>query len=451
MGGRPATWRWTRSSSVAGRRDLAWVHRSSSVGDHIGSLAWCGAFLIAVVVSGCGKDAGTGPTPPPPPPPPPAPTPIAWGFCDPSRTPVWFAYQDSTGVWNPVQPGASGSYAFQFTHATGGVAWVTNQPGQGPSTEVTYGSAAELAGQGAGWCAAHPDRSKTLAASVTGVAPGEWVNVGLGSRYATLVGIPDVPTLISGLPAGPLDLTAMKFGGATVLGIIRRGIDLPDHAAIPVLDFANEAQPVPVATVTVSNAGSDLTTVNEFYVTARGNNLLYGSGFASRPAGETIYGIPAGAGLAGDLYLIRVSALRGGSATRDGVRAVAGFGNQAIALGPDVTPPTLSTTATTPYLRLRAAGPVQAGYGHSIVIGWQQALNPVSGSQATLTVTKAYLGVATGYDLTIPDFSGAAGWQNSWGLQAGAATFWFLRVSGVNGGIRDGYIELTAAIGGDLP
>ncbi len=410
-----------------------------------------GSFLIAVLVSGCGKDGGTGPAPPPPPPPPPpAPTTIAWGFCDPSHTPVWFAYQDSTGVWNPVQPGGSGSYAFQLTHATGGVAWVTNQPGQGPWTEVTYGSAAELAGEGTGWCAGHPDRSKTLAVSTTGVAPGEWVNLAVGSASTTL-GASDVPGFISGVPTGPLDLTAMKFGGAVVLGIVRRGIDLPNNTAIPVLDFANEAHPVPVATVTVSNAGSDLTTVNEFYLTARGGDLLYGNGFASRPAGETIYGIPPGAGLAGDLYLVRVSALRGGSAIRDAVRVVAAFGDQAIALGPDPTPPTLSTTTTTPYLRLHAAGPVQAGYGNTIVIGWQQALNPVGGSQATLTVTRAYLGTATGYDLTIPDFSGAAGWQNSWGLQAGAATFWFLNMSGVNGGIRDGYVELTAAIGGDLP
>ena len=49
-----------------------------------------------------------------------------------------------------------------------------------------------------------------------------------------------------------------------------------------------------------------------------------------------------------------------------------------------------------------------------------------TGRRATIAASAGYRSSVTTYDLSIPDFSGVAGWVNDWGTKQGVRTIWSL-------------------------
>ena len=81
--------------------------------------------------------------------------------------------------------------------------------------------------------------------------------------------------------------------------------------------------------------------------------------------------------------------------------------------------------SSTGYARLRSNVARQAEYDNAWFASFTQ-----SARNTSITVQPGYMGGATNFDVTIPDFSGVAGWQNSWGPQAGVSTTWGVSMTG---------------------
>src|SRR5439155_21073715 len=92
----------------------------------------------------------------------------------------------------------------------------------------------------------------------------------------------------------------------------------------------------------------------------------------------------------------------------------------------------LSTVGTTPSLRLRARFDIQPDYDRITGITYQQATTAVVG----VSMTAAYAALnAAGYDLIVPDLSGASGFDTRWALRAGDPVFWIAQRMGGTLGI----------------
>ena len=92
-----------------------------------------------------------------------------------------------------------------------------------------------------------------------------------------------------------------------------------------------------------------------------------------------------------------------------------------IGLGADVIPPTFSTIATSPTLRLRARFVNQAEYGRETSVSYQED----STRQVSVSMTQEYVQQVGGiYDLVIPELTGVAGFQRGWALSPTSSLRW---------------------------
>ncbi len=83
----------------------------------------------------------------------------------------------------------------------------------------------------------------------------------------------------------------------------------------------------------------------------------------------------------------------------------------------DPASPTITSVAGGGYPRARVTGPLQAVVNGDVSFVFDQ-----SARAWRLTATKAGRGGSeTSYELTMPDFSGVAGWQATWALASGSA------------------------------
>jgi hypothetical protein len=93
-----------------------------------------------------------------------------------------------------------------------------------------------------------------------------------------------------------------------------------------------------------------------------------------------------------------------------------------LTLGAALATPTVTRASNTPYARPRVQLALQTDYNRAITAEFEQASLTRS---VSITATSGYTG-GTAWDITMPDLSGAAGWQNTWALQAGTAFDWSL-------------------------
>lgn len=98
-----------------------------------------------------------------------------------------------------------------------------------------------------------------------------------------------------------------------------------------------------------------------------------------------------------------------------------------LALGADVIPPTFSTIATLPTLRLRAYFENQTEYGLRTSVTFQED----STRQVSVSMTQDYALQIGVYDLVIPELTDVAGFQRRWALSQGSSLRWSaVRVGG---------------------
>ncbi len=361
---------------------------------------------------------------------------VVWQFCADNRIPIWFAYRDGTsGAWTRVLPGANNTYAFTLNESRGGVTIVSDNGGADFDVATYYLSRTELTAIAADECDNNPI-TKTLTGTVAGLAAGQTATIGVGSGTGTAAA--NGPFTVSNVSDGVVDLLAAR--GTTNIGtfstepdrfILRRNLNLPNNGVIPTLDFASAEAFAPAsATYTFGNVSGATLSVVTGFSTANGSAGFFSFGpLFGGSESRTIFGVPSALTQAGDLHYVLANALSG----TDNVRQVAGYNrtlaNRTLTLGPVLSSPTVSTVASAPYRRARATGSWQAEYNQGVGVSFTQS----NGASRTWSITSS-TGYAAGatYDLEVPDLSGVAGFNATWGLLPGAATEWALSASRVD-------------------
>jgi hypothetical protein len=123
-----------------------------------------------------------------------------------------------------------------------------------------------------------------------------------------------------------------------------------------------------------------------------------------------------------------------------------------ITFGPLLTGAPESALATAPYVRRRVQYTPQSDYNRYFVAQWQ---HDASGGRTTeMNMSSGYTSGGA-VDLSMPDFSAVAGFNNDWGLKVGALTTWtFSAVGWTGGGISgptaDGSVAKSAQAGAQI-
>jgi hypothetical protein len=405
-------------------------------------------------------------------------------FCTVDQTPIWLAIQDGVnGTWTRVNVSASGTkYQFNITQPKAGVAYVTSTTSPGISSAsrtlasrlstemkrelllrnrstrtgayvarslatsydltIVYGTQAELNGEGTASCL--PGSGKTVNGTVAGVsaAQNQSATISLGpssddASTANTFTLRDVPDGALDLVAARSTTNAATFSTTVDKMIIRRGVNAANNSTLPVLDFGSSEAFDPVqGNLTIGNIGSDLAIVFSAYFTSAGSSssgATIGGSFLPSGGPFKYYGVPASKQAAGDLHL--AFALAFPSLTSTDQFRVAGLyfkdpTDRTVTLGAALPAQTVTAAATTPYVRFRATGPVPAEYGKLVEVDYTQSS---VGRTANIALTEGYLAGAATYDVTIPDFTGVAGWDNNWGPKVGAETEWEVFTYGFTG------------------
>jgi hypothetical protein len=394
-------------------------------------------------------------------------------FCA-DQAPIWLAVQDGTGPWTRVNASATNSFSFNLAADRGAVAYVTRTGASGPTTlTVFYATAAELRGTGTGTTnIACTQGGKTVNGTVTGLGATESATVAFASASASVTAAtPGGAFDLRNVPNGAYDLIASRVA-TTITGsefssvanrlIVRRGLNPADNSTLPVLDFnATEAFAPASANLTVGNLGAEQAFTTVALTTANGTTASFFTSSPSATATRAYYGVPTAQLATGDLHSLNAFATSGSSSAAS-VRLATLYSrtvtDRTVTLGAALSAPTTSTVASTPYLRLRAQLAAQSEYNRFGGVSYSQSPGGNLARSASVYATSAVAG-ASGFDLTIPDLSAAAGWDNAWGLQAGTATAYSVFATGGTAtGLgflgqtpTDGATVVTALRSGNVP
>lgn len=373
-------------------------------------------------------------------------TSVTLKFCG-DDIPLWFAVQSDNGPWTQIT-GATGSYTFSVG-SRGALAAVDGSSGS-YATTVIYASAAELVKTGqtsVASCTNPSSGSKRLSGSVASLGSSQTASITIGDAFASVEASGPTTFTLDYVPDAAADLIAVRQSVTQTSAvadkmIIRRGVNLPNGATIPTLDFvAAEAFAPALANLTLSTLGPDSAMVV--------SGVYAGNTFA--PISETVGtalqsfgGVPANQLVSSDLHeLAAIAVPPGGGNDARGVdayfRTVA---DQTLSLGPSLATATFNTVSASAPQRLRAQLAVQSAYASDVSVDFWQSVASGPSNDVTLYQTAAYLGGSpSAWDVTIPDMS-AAGYSAAWGLPAGASISWVVSATS--------YPSLTEA-GGPVP
>ncbi|MES2178391.1 MAG: hypothetical protein V4550_11085 [Gemmatimonadota bacterium] len=362
---------------------------------------------------------------------------VVWTFCGTSGLPLWVAAQDGSAAWTRLT-GSFDSYSAQISSGKGGIAYVVAMSGGGFDLEVFYGTTAELVARGTDLCSGASGAGKTITAPVAGNGGTDLLLETLGRSTGALSGS---TVTFNGVASGNVDLiasrSALSFGGSGVSYtlnklIIRRGLSPAAGTALPTIDFNGAESFAPVSkNLTITNLGGDISTVIGTYLTANGSVAAYTVDPGTQSGARTYYGIPAANQISTDLHFLIVSGVQLSgvlSNTRTAGLVFKDATDKTIALGPALTTPVVSVLGSAPYARLRSTFTAQTQYNKYFVADYQQ-----TGTNARKSSVQRTAGYGDPIVLDIPDLSGVSGFDNNWGLKAGAAVTWTMTATGWSG------------------
>jgi hypothetical protein len=391
---------------------------------------------------------------------------VEYQFCDASQTPLFFAYQDGSGAWQPVTGFPSGSmikFAFNLTQGRGGVLSVFRAPSTAANvltagrmttvrrqmatgrvrsgaalgnlvalqrsvadayrTEVVYASTAELTQDGIDNCA-QTQPTKTVTGTVVAVGANSIALLSLGSfSQAFGTGMPEPPplTLSFTAPPGTTDFvgTRMAFtnnqGSPPTAAVLLRNLNIPDGGSLPAtIDFRGPLAMMPAtANATVSGGGGDDLEISTTLVTTNGEMLFWRALTPNSTAIRPWAGLSNAAMMPGDFHGVLVSATLPNEFPditdfREALKYVGPVSSQTLALGPGLSAPSMSQIAAGAYPRYRFQGTLPAEYNKSASI---DVGSPGAGNVYSIIASSAYLtaaGSALAYDFTMPDVGGLA-------------------------------------------
>jgi hypothetical protein len=382
---------------------------------------------------------------------------VTVAFCA-ADAPVWVAQQDGSGAWSRVNPTAGSSYTFNFASGRGGIATV-DTVGTGFDVNVIYGTAAEFTSFAGtanfGGCSA-----KSVNGSVANVATTDVATVALGYSSTTVIPAVSSNFTLESVADGPQDLVAVRIDGTTERTnavILRRALNPAAGSTLPVLDFsATEAFAPAAAYVTVAGVGGGETGGFLSSFTGLRGSAMANIGFGTTTGAEQQYeALPEARLNAGELQLLQaIASSAGGNSSRSAGVYFRSPTNRTITLGPALGTPTVSKAATTPYVRPRLQLTLQTEYNRLLSTTWRQG----TGDRTTnVTASASYFGTPPAtWDLTVPDLSTVAGWNNTWGLQDGTPIDWDVVAFGgasnfLDASIADGSTTQFASLSSSTP
>jgi hypothetical protein len=350
---------------------------------------------------------------------------------------VWLAVQDGTGPWRRIAE-SGGKFDFEVDSGRAGVAYVVaGYPGSS-STYVRYYGAAELK-ETQPRCYSEQAVGKSIHGSVGAMSTGEYADIVLANAlgYASRQGNGPSPFSLERVAEGAADLLAARQGPcglpANCIGadavIIRRNVDAPAGSTLPELAFdSGEAFQLLPRTLTISGvSASDNVSIDEDFITARnamGLSLMRGNRAIATSSTVTLpfRAVPAAHLEAGDEHRLFLG-VSSQSLSREAIIPLADAVDRTVALIAPIGTPTITSSRQTGFATARAtlnsADPYQGWYAEFTQLG----------ADIVIRVSAAYNGSGP-VTLSVPDLSGATGWQATWGLKAGTTTHWY--VSGIN-------------------
>ncbi len=353
---------------------------------------------------------------------------IDFSGCSVDQRAVWLAYQDGTGPWTVAVP-TGNVYQFNILSGKGGVAWVQDPTGPGSAVLVAYFSQAEMTGFGATQFCSTPTATKTVTAQTANLGANRTAFVSLGGGTG-LANFAQTLATLNGVTNGTHDLVAyardIMTPGLTDRVFIKRDVNTTAIApggsvGFPV-DFTDGTDSFAPAQATFTiggTTGGDQVGLSAFYRTGADcrSGLLYSVAPAAVAAFEAL-GIPANKQRPTDSHGALVSATAG-SSTRTQLEYFAAFGNRLITL-PQAIPVFTPTSVAGSYKALRFQFALPAALASSASLSYSEVL---AAKSAIITATNAWLG-GTAVDVTMPNFSGLAGWSDAWMPASGAAVEW---------------------------
>ena len=382
---------------------------------------------------------------------------VEYRFCDVAETPVFLAYQDGSGTWQPVTGVAAGGttrFTFNISQGRGGVLAVyrssdaaqavgsvvakrTAQVHARPAslyqdllvdvyhTQLTYATLAELTQDGLEGCPAAPSL-KSANVTVAGVPLGSYGILSYGHTTEIFdPAAPANPITFEEVPTGLNDFVAVRTspGNPPDRIFLTRNVDVPDGASLPSVNFNGAGALTPaVGSVTVNGAGGHLLEAFVDLVTANSQLGLWFDLNPSVATTRTWAGLNTANMLAADFHMLAVFAHLASQPAdyRVALKYVRDVGTETITLGPVINAPAISSTGGGSYPRLRIQGSIPVEYNKGIAIDVFPA--NVSGNSFSVLATAAHLaaaGSAATYDFTMPDITGLAGFPAAARLTAG--------------------------------
>jgi hypothetical protein len=333
---------------------------------------------------------------------------------------VWVAYQDGTGPWIVVT-GVSDVYSFNITAGRGGLAYVVISGGT-TATTVIYRTQAEFTAGTLDICPPPPPAGKTITGTAAGITATDQTIVSLGGGSA-LPTFAQLNFQITNVANGVHDLVGFRrslVGGAAA-AIIRRDQNIANNGSVGTMDFAGVEAFVPAtATITVGGlVGGETVTQSMFYQVGASCTAatLYAGGIGG--AAFTASGIPGAQQRASDFHGISITAIAASTAFRSTIEYHHTLSTSTVNLGAAMPTPTITTLAGA-YKRLQAVYTLPAEY--QILTGFTYS-NGAGTNTVSLTATFGYLG-GTATTLAMPDYSGLAGWDNTWPPASASTGTW---------------------------
>ena len=347
-------------------------------------------------------------------------TEVSLAFC-PSLLPTWIGVQSQGDAWKEVTPNAQGVVTVEVTEKVS-VAVVQDFAGNS-FTHVLNTTVTEL-GDDAGIPCESTSGTATISGSVGGLTGTQFAKV---SASTETVGVPaDAPTYqLTDLASGTHDVVATRYPSVFSTPanriIIRRGILPQPGFPISTLDFNNtfESMALESAIATFANVTNASLSVDVDLYTETGthHNLMSMSPGGTGVSSVSFVGVPAQLRKTTDYHELYAVA-----SSSQATRAVSHFfnapSNKTLTFGPVPNDATLSTVATSPYVRTRAQILSQSEYPTAVMLELDELSNDESFKSVSVVTTSGFTnGRPATWDVTVPDMS-AGGYEASWGLQS---------------------------------
>lgn len=351
-----------------------------------------------------------------------------WDFCD--DVPIWMAVKDGSGSWAQVV-GTGSQFAFTVNSATVMVAAVWDRTGEFDTT--IFHLSREEARLIEGTCPVY----KTVNGSVPGLAAGQFAGITLSRDATTVIGGTSTTFSLDRVEDGPTDFYASLTGLAGSIPVLlkmflQRDIN-PAAGSSVTVDFtgADAFDPTPIM-VTANGLGADMAAPSTSFLTPTIGASLSSPGAGTAGPTWSVPVLPQSKVRSGDIQSVSVSSISAASPLTDSRGTTKYFetvADQVLTMGPYLGAVSVTSLASAPYARPRVMYTRQAEYMGHINVGFGQDTRDV-----IMWITDDYLGAATDLDVSFPDFSSVAGWNDLWGLLGGVSTRWTVNANGWTSG-----------------